>query len=289
VLFRSAELEQRQPTLMNRKYTVSDVDHEAQTISIMVAEVQHERTNVPLLQEGVMRSNEQARYTGAATRMLLDTRSGDEVPLTQDMRRRKLRYPSTSDEKPVLMVGTGVGMAPHIAFLRELAREEDAYKGDLWLVEGGRYKDAVISQRYLDELGLGEQVQFDYIASRSGEASERGYVQDVLRGQREKLEALIDAGGSIHICGFSGALEGVREVIMEIAQDRGMEDPMDFVRELEVKGQLQSSTSVPTRFHDKFERKYGADKAQAEAASHTLTQSANTCGQACENCVTERV
>lgn len=125
------------------------------------------------------------------------------------------------DERPLILIGNGTGIAGLIAHLRQ--REHWGHKRN-WLVFGERQQQ--FDHLYQTEIQYWQQhgflEQIDYAFSR--DKAERIYVQDCLRTQASRLQAWIEQGAAIYVCGsLKGMASGVDHVLKEILGDTMVE------------------------------------------------------------------
>jgi sulfite reductase alpha subunit-like flavoprotein len=268
-----------QPPLANRKYTLSDVNLEQGTIRIMVADVRHE---VPhrqwlgepeaLLPHVHMPDGRATRqYRGAATRYILDSVDGkgdDEWIGFMDARKRKLPYPAVDEARPALLVHTGVGLAPHMSYLREVARANGKSKATM-IAGGKKPEDALMQEELNAYIKQGVLADYHYIPSRGGAADAPRYVQDALRSKADDVWRMLEQeGGTIYVCGYERMLDGVRDSLRAIAKAHGA-DPEAWLAKLVENKQLQFSASEEGRFyHDWHEAHSESRQASLKQLAH---------------------
>jgi sulfite reductase (NADPH) flavoprotein alpha-component len=113
------------------------------------------------------------------------------------------------DDRPLLLVGNGTG----IAGLRALLKARIAAgQHRNWLVFGERTQ--AHDFHYGDELqawaAQGAIERLDLAFSRDGEAGQRRYVQHVLREHADTLRAWLEQGAAVYVC---GSLEGMAPAV----------------------------------------------------------------------------
>jgi len=123
--------------------------------------------------------------------------------------------------RPMLFVSAGTGFAPMRAFLWErLALRRDGVElGEAALFDGIRstrldyvYRDEI--ERFAAE-GVLDHVEI--VTSREGPCE---YVQDRIRGQGELVWRLLEAGGTVYVCGSQPMRDGVREAFVDVVAER---------------------------------------------------------------------
>ncbi|MCH7336984.1 sulfite reductase flavoprotein subunit alpha [Acinetobacter sp. NIPH 2699] len=118
------------------------------------------------------------------------------------------------DDKPLILIGNGTGIAGLVAHLRQ--REYWGHQKN-WLIFGERQQQ--FDHLYHAEIEYWQQqgflAQVDYAFSR--DQSEKIYVQDRLRQQSSHLQEWIAQGAAIYVCGsLKGMASGVDQVLQEI-------------------------------------------------------------------------
>jgi sulfite reductase alpha subunit-like flavoprotein len=128
-------------------------------------------------------------------------------------------------DTPYIMVGPGTGVAPFRGFLRQraalLEKSPEVDAADTMLFFGCRTES--LDFLYADELkafAASPTLTALYVAfSRDGPT--KTYVQDLLLNQAEKVAAVLEAGGSIFICGDGGGMAiGVDKALHSIVADQ---------------------------------------------------------------------
>ena len=241
---------QNQPSLANRKYTPSDVDPEKGLICLMVSEeVQH-----------VISSDRETTYYGTMTMQIAAMAHSFLQDSSQDiyfngyldLRRHKLPYDSAlSKGKPIILVSTGVGIAPHLSMLRMAKREKEEPNIAL-MVSGGRFETDELAYDKIQKL-LANNASYRYVASRGDNAqnSDIRYVQDVLLEKQELVWTILsNKEGFLYICGLEGMERGVYETLEKIATNHGMEEKK-WLDNLVNEKRVYASVSGLDRFYAK--------------------------------------
>lgn len=115
----------------------------------------------------------------------------------------RFRLPE-DDQRDVIMIGPGTGVAPFRGFLSE--RIARGATGRNWLVFGSRrrYFDFLYQTEWLQALARGQLQRLSLAFSRDGAG--RVYVQDRLRAEARELYRWIDGGAHIYLCGDAFAM-----------------------------------------------------------------------------------
>lgn len=291
-----------QPPMKTRPYTISDFDRKAQTVNILVSAVS---AKLPSGDPLGLKQHADARIKdgGTATGMLLDIARGNngapvsDYPINGYLMTElpRLMYPgiyersdavqnlagknprieqylkafdNASSDQTLYFLGTGSGMAPYMAALREMSRRQQAdpqhrkpYPGKVVVINGGRYpedelyaaecrqyvKDGLIDVYHAAASSNGmekivrKQGDSLHEETRTGTSDTgRYYIQDVLESSYGKgLDEQIRAGKAmVYVCGTQGALRGVFSKWTEAFRANPVA--------------LQHTASVPGRFFEGF-------------------------------------
>jgi sulfite reductase (NADPH) flavoprotein alpha-component len=141
------------------------------------------------------------------------------------------RLPADND-RPVIMVGPGTGLAPFRGFLQE--REATAAAGRNWLVFGHRnYTHDFLYQLELqDWLKSSLLTRLDVAFSR--DQPEKRYVQNTLWDARSDLYAWLKDGAALYVCGDANAMaKDVHATLLRILADQGKQDETAAKAELD--------------------------------------------------------
>jgi sulfite reductase (NADPH) flavoprotein alpha-component len=141
------------------------------------------------------------------------------------------RLPSDND-RPVIMVGPGTGVAPFRGFLQE--REATGAAGRNWLVFGHRnYTHDFLYQLELqDWLKAGVLTRLDVAFSR--DQPEKRYVQNAMWDARVDLYAWLKDGAALYVCGDANAMaKDVHAMLLRILADQGKQDDTAAKAELD--------------------------------------------------------
>jgi sulfite reductase (NADPH) flavoprotein alpha-component len=141
------------------------------------------------------------------------------------------RLPADQD-RPVIMVGPGTGLAPFRGFLQE--REATGAAGKNWLVYGHRnYTHDFLYQLELqDWLKDGVLSRLDVAFSR--DQPEKRYVQNALWEVRSDLYAWLKDGAALYVCGDANAMaKDVHTMLLRILADQGKQDEAAAKAELD--------------------------------------------------------
>ena len=181
---------------------------------------------------------ETLRYTrnerpaeGVASTWLADRMSsGDSLSLYLHPNNR-FRLPT--DDRPIIMIGPGTGIAPFRAFLQE--KQSGAFQGDTWLFFGHQHAE----QDYLYKSDI-ERFRQDGILNKldlawSRDQQDKVYVQHKMWENKEELWSWIQRGASIYVCGAIRMGEDVDAVLRKVATHFG-EDESVWMEELDSSG-----------------------------------------------------
>ncbi|MNZ60750.1 Sulfite reductase [NADPH] flavoprotein alpha-component [compost metagenome] len=128
--------------------------------------------------------------------------------------RRNAGFQLPEDDRPLLLIGNGTGLASLRSLLRERARRGQARN---WLIFGERTAehDFLCGDELLAWQTGGHLQRLDLAFSR--DQANKVYVQDLLRAAAEELRAWLADGAVIYVCGsLQGMGEGVDAVLREL-------------------------------------------------------------------------
>lgn len=154
---------------------------------------------------------------GVASTFLAGKRRGDAVKLYVKPNRH-FRLPADGD-RPILMIGTGTGVAPFRAFVEE--RAASGAKGRNWLIFGARnyITDFLYQLEWQDHLASGALSRIDVAFSR--DQPEKVYVQQRISEQADAVRGWVKDGAHIYVCGDEKAM--ARDVDTALAEVLGSE------------------------------------------------------------------
>ncbi|PIA72475.1 PepSY domain-containing protein [Pseudomonas sediminis] len=136
--------------------------------------------------------------------------------------RRNSGFHLPEDDRPLILIGNGTGLAG----LRSLLRARTlAGQARNWLLFGerNRAQDFFCGEEMEAALSRGELQHLDLAFSR--DQAEKRYVQDLLREQHERLQAWLAEGATIYVCGsLQGMAGGVDAVLRELLGDETVDD-----------------------------------------------------------------
>lgn len=197
------------PRMQPRSYSLSAIDAGAsgEEIEIIVSDV---------AEHGADGRTRPGRCTGHLARLQPgDTLRGWPLafPLT-------LQPPHATADAPLLIVATGIAAAGPLLELQHVPAQRP-----VWLLCGLRQADGAqpFTRRLLDAAAARPGLRLDIALSRdaapasAAAAHWHGYcrVQDVLRAQSARLQALLDAGGDIVVIGHTGMGDALRALLRE--------------------------------------------------------------------------
>lgn len=147
------------------------------------------------------------------------TNEGDQIPLYYDPN-EKFRLPD-DDDIPIIMIGTGTGIAPFRGFMQE--RQFNNSKGANWLFFGDRYaeSDFLYGDEILEFQRSGILTKLDLAFSR--DQKEKKYVQHLMWENSYELFHWIDQlGALIYLCGNKRTMgKDVQQTLKSIILSEG--------------------------------------------------------------------
>jgi sulfite reductase (NADPH) flavoprotein alpha-component len=141
------------------------------------------------------------------------------------------------DDKDVIMIGPGTGIAPFRAFLSE--RESAGASGRNWLFFGDQHftTDFLYQTELQQWIEGGVLHSLDVAFSRDQE--EKIYVQDKIRQRAEEFFQWLERGATLYICGAKKMGEDVEKTIIDLINKSGAgEDAETFLNALKSEGRF---------------------------------------------------
>lgn len=141
---------------------------------------------------------------------------------------------------PIVMIGSGTGIAPFIGFLQNLAGRKAKTESYLFFGERYRAKDFLYQaelEQYLEKGTL-----HGLFTAFSRDQAEKFYVQHALLEQSGLIWSLIEKGARFYICGGKAMSKAVDEALKRIAEQVGGQSSTDafnsIVAKLVAEGRL---------------------------------------------------
>lgn len=151
------------------------------------------------------------------------------------------RFRLPADDKPIIMIGPGTGVAPFRAFVEE--RAERGASGRNWLFFGDRNfsSDFLYQLEWQRHLKLGNLHRMDVAFSR--DQRDKVYVQHRIRERAQEIFAWLEDGAVIYVCGDAKQMAGdVDAALVDvIASQAGVsrDDAVARLKELRREGRYQ--------------------------------------------------
>ena len=158
----------------------------------------------------------EARW-GAASRYLAHRAEGETVPVFIEANER---FHLPADERDIIMIGPGTGVAPFRAFVQE--RAERAASGRNWLLFGNPHfrSDFLYQTEWQQALKNGQLHRIDLAFSR--DQTNKIYVQHRLREQGRRLYEWLDGGAHLYVCGDATRMaKDVHKTLVDIVAEHG--------------------------------------------------------------------
>ncbi|KAN0033912.1 hypothetical protein ACTFIV_000391 [Dictyostelium citrinum] len=201
------------PRLPARMYSISSSPHNKNGVVSITSVVVNFTTG------------NQRAHNGVASTWLSHLKVGDKVPLF--VRESHFKLPSATtvaEQKPVIMVGPGTGLAPFRGFLQELQHRNHSQQQSL-LFFGCR--SDTVDYIYREELEQYHQssVLGDLIVAFSRKTSQKIYVQNKLLEHKEKVWELLNKGAYFYVCGDGRNMsKAVQQALLSIIKEFGSKD-----------------------------------------------------------------
>jgi sulfite reductase alpha subunit-like flavoprotein len=154
---------------------------------------------------------------------LAKLKEGDNVKFYVS-RNRAFKLPE--DNKDIIMVGPGTGVAPFRSFIAE--RNYSGAEGKNWLFFGERtfQNDFLYQSEWQDHLSSGVLTKLDLAFSR--DQKEKIYVQDRIRQNAEELYKWLESGAYFYVCGDKENMaKDVEKSLLELIAAQGKKSPED--------------------------------------------------------------
>jgi sulfite reductase (NADPH) flavoprotein alpha-component len=139
------------------------------------------------------------------------------------------------DDRDMIMIGPGTGIAPFRAFLSE--RESAGAGGRNWLFFGDQHftTDFLYQTELQQWMEGGLLHSLDVAFSR--DQSEKVYVQDKIRQRAGEFFQWLDNGATLYVCGAKRMSEDVERTILELVKQSGIRDDAEsYINDLKSAG-----------------------------------------------------
>lgn len=188
------------------------------------------------LSVGVVRFeyNGKARAGGASS-YLVDRVEEDGLVRVFVERNDNFRLPQ-DNTKPIIMIGSGTGIAPFRAFVQQRAADEA--EGKNWLIFGNQHfaLDFLYQTEWQQFAKDGFLHKYDFAWSR--DQKQKIYVQDKMREQSAEFWQWLQEGAYVYVCGDAARMaKDVDKALLEIIAEQGglsaeeAEEYLDGLRE----------------------------------------------------------
>ena len=183
---------------------------------------------------GVVRFEHEGRVrSGAASSFLADRVVEDGAVRVFVEHNDNFRLPNDT-AKPIIMVGSGTGVAPFRAFMQQ--RVADEASGKNWLIFGNPHfaSDFLYQTEWQQFAKEGFLHKYDFAWSRDQE--KKIYVQDKIRENSTALWQWLQEGAYFYICGDASKMaKDVEQALLEVIAKEGNLSPdeaEDYLNEL---------------------------------------------------------
>ena len=183
---------------------------------------------------GIVRFEHDGRArAGAASSYLAERVEEDEQVRVFVEHNDNFRLP-TDSSKPIIMVGSGTGVAPFRAFVQQRAADEA--KGKNWLIFGNQHfaTDFLYQTEWQQFAKDGFLHKYDFAWSRDQE--KKIYVQDKIREEASAIWQWLQEGAYFYVCGDAAKMaKDVEMALLEVIAQEGKlsaDDAEDYLNEL---------------------------------------------------------
>jgi sulfite reductase (NADPH) flavoprotein alpha-component len=170
--------------------------------------------------------------SGGASGYLASLQEGDTVKIFIE---RNDRFRLSEDSSvPVIMIGSGTGIAPYRAFMQQ--RESTSATGKNWLFFGNPHfiSDFLYQTEWQQYAKTGLLTRIDLAWSR--DQPEKIYVQDKIKEHSAEIWKWLQDGAYIYVCGDASYMaKDVESTLLEIIKTEGnmdTENAEDFINQL---------------------------------------------------------
>ena len=185
---------------------------------------------VHLLVKHVQYTFNERRHHGLVSTALAGVSTGDTVSVFVKPN-PGFKLPE-DDDTPIIMIGSGTGIAPFRSFLHE--REMRGIQGDSWLFFGEQHfaSDFLYQSEWQAFLKNSTLQKIDLAFSR--DQQEKVYVQHRLLEKSAELYQWIEQGACLYVCGsMQGLGEDVHQTLIEIIAKEGGVSPDEAAHQLD--------------------------------------------------------
>ncbi|MGX2967377.1 assimilatory sulfite reductase (NADPH) flavoprotein subunit [Ursidibacter sp. B-7004-1] len=186
------------------------------------------------LSVGVVRFEHNGKLrSGAASSFLADRAEEQGSVRVFVEKNENFRLPN-DPSKPIIMIGSGTGIAPFRAFVQQRTAEEA--EGKNWLIFGNQRftQDFLYQTEWQQFVKDGFLHQYDFAWSRDQE--QKIYVQHKILEQAELVWQWIQQGAYIYVCGDASRMaKDVENALLEVIATQGKlssEDAEEFLNEM---------------------------------------------------------
>ncbi|MGX2985978.1 assimilatory sulfite reductase (NADPH) flavoprotein subunit [Ursidibacter sp. B-7004-1] len=186
------------------------------------------------LSVGVVRFEHNGKLrSGAASSFLADRAEEQGSVRVFVEKNENFRLPN-DPSKPIIMIGSGTGIAPFRSFVQQRAAEEA--EGKNWLIFGNQRftQDFLYQTEWQQFVKDGFLHQYDFAWSRDQE--QKIYVQHKILEQAELVWQWIQQGAYIYVCGDASRMaKDVENALLEVIATQGKlsgEDAEEFLNEM---------------------------------------------------------
>ncbi len=166
---------------------------------------------------------------GLCSNYLASLKEGDKVNFYVS-KNRQFKLPA--DDKDIIMVGPGTGIAPFRAFMAERNFQNSSGKSWLFFGECNFLKDFLYQTEWQDHLESGLLSKIDVAFSRDQE--EKIYVQHKIAEQGEELFKWLENGAYFYVCGDKEKMsKDVEAALLKVIEDKGNKTADEAINYLE--------------------------------------------------------
>ncbi|MDH2997673.1 sulfite reductase subunit alpha [Pasteurellaceae bacterium LFhippo2] len=183
---------------------------------------------------GLVQFEQQGKVRKGAGSSYLAERVNEDTPVKIFIEKNDhFRLPQ-DNSKPIIMIGSGTGIAPFRAFIQQRAADEATGKN--WLIFGNqRFTQDFLYQTEWQQFAKdGYLHQYDFAWSR--DQKQKIYVQDKIRERAELIWQWLQNGAYLYVCGDASKMaKDVEKALLDVIAEQGKlnaDDAEDYLNQL---------------------------------------------------------
>lgn len=166
------------------------------------------------------------KHIGVASSYLANLAPGDKLYVSVRASHASFHLPQDPSAAPVILVGSGTGIAPFRGFIQERAALLRAGRKLAPAVLYYGCREAGKDDLHADELKRWEAEGVVAVKNAYSRAKDGGpkYVQDAMWADKERVMELWEQGAKLFVCGSRKVSNGVTEVALNMGREAAMKE-----------------------------------------------------------------